>query len=86
MVRSVPEAEWDEQQRAWMVALAQHEDSLCPNCGRPLSICTAESAEGNVEVPPPTRCHFTTRVMQARKAYEKSQYPQALMFLPRLRD
>lgn len=38
MVRSVsvPESEWDDDQRALMIALQLYRDSLCPSCGLPL--------------------------------------------------
>jgi len=69
-----------------MLALAEFEARLCPLCGRPLSVCTAESAERDVKVPPPTRCHYSTKVMVAQKAYEKAQHPRALMFFPQAQD
>lgn len=85
LVRSVTstEPEWDEQERAWALALAAFEDSLCPLCGRPLAICSAPEAEGRVTVPAPTRCHVTTAVELARRPYrddKKVSQPGALMF------
>lgn len=70
-----------------MLALAQHKAETCPLCGRPLSVCTAPDVEGKVEVPPPTRCHYTNAIEQARKPYQdgKAQNPGALMFTARLR-
>lgn len=83
LIRSVTtrEPEWDEQERAWMLALAEHESRLCPLCGRPLSVCTDPATEGRWKTAPPTRCYATTSVIQARKPYdEKSAEPRALMF------
>ena len=69
-----------------MLALAEYQASLCPNCGRPLAVCSAPDAEGKVQVPPPTRCHVTTAVARAREPYAKSKYPNALMFRPHVAD
>lgn len=83
LVRSVTtrEAEWDEQERAWMLSLAEHESGLCPLCGRPMSVCTDPASEGRWSSAPPTRCYATTTVMKARKPYdEKSDEPRALLF------
>lgn len=76
------EPEWDEQERAWFLALAQYEAGLCPLCGRHVSICTAPGAEGRIHVPPPTRCHVTTAIERAREPYKggKARYAGALMF------
>lgn len=80
---TVRESEWDEQQRAWFLALAQHESELCPLCGRPLAVCTAPDAEWDVTVPAPTRCHYSTAVAMARVPYEKTPNNGALMFTAR---
>lgn len=77
------EAEWDEQERAWFLSLAQYEAELCPLCGRPMAVCTAPEAEWDVAVPSPTRCHYSTAVAQARTAYEKSPNNGSLMFTVR---
>lgn len=78
---SRPEVEWDEQERAWMLALAAHRATLCPLCGRPLSVCTDPASEGRWTVAPPTRCHASTAIARARKPYdEKSKESHALLF------
>lgn len=75
------EAEWDDTEREWMLALADYRANLCPLCGRHLSICTDPVNEGRVKVGPPTRCHFTTAVEKAREPYRgKATQASALMF------
>lgn len=41
LVRSTEwvESAWDEDQRAWMLALAEYEADLCTECGSPKSVC-----------------------------------------------
>lgn len=78
------EPEWDDAERAWAFALANYEDSLCPNCGRPLEVCTAMDTEQRLRVGEPIRCHFTTALANAREKYKDSPHPGALMWFPRL--
>jgi hypothetical protein len=68
LVSSRPEAEWDETEQAWMAALGEYEKTLCGHCGLPREICEAPTAEWNVRVPAPTRCHVTTAIMRAQEA------------------
>ena len=67
-----------------MLALAEFEASLCPNCGRPLSVCTAPETELRLRMGEPLRCHFTTGQQIAREKYKDSPHPQALMWFPHL--
>lgn len=84
LVRSITtrEPEWDEQERAWMLALADYESRICPLCGRPLSVCTDPANEGKVKAALPRRCFFTTAVEQAREPYNhgKAKNANALLF------
>lgn len=84
MVSSQPEVEWDDTERAWMLALQQWRDEeLCPLCGRPKDVCQDPSAEFAFEVPPPTRCHITTALRQAQDTYMKgphADHPDALLW------
>ncbi len=77
---SRPEVEWDETEVAWMLALAEYEDGLCPRCGMPREICQAPESEGRVTVPPPSRCHVTTAILGAQKGYAENEHPTALSF------
>lgn len=39
LAASVVEQEWDEDERAWMLALGLYRDLLCPVCGGPADEC-----------------------------------------------
>lgn len=39
------EPEWDGPEREWMLALADYEASLCPDCGLPMSECHNPQAQ-----------------------------------------
>jgi hypothetical protein len=70
--------EWDEEQRAWMLALEIWRRGQCPNCGRDTDECTTHD---KWEIPPPTRCHVSTALAVARKPYlEGSPQPEALLW------
>jgi hypothetical protein len=86
LVSSRPESEWDEEQVAWFLHLAEWEDGRCPSCGMQKSVCQDPMAEWNIDVPAPTRCHVTTAVKRAQKGYAKSEIPEALLFGARMRD
>lgn len=70
-----------------MLALAAYEDTLCPNCGRPLSVCTDPATEGKWQVGPPTRCFPSSAIEAAREPYSggKVRHPNALLFSANLR-
>lgn len=84
LVSSQPEPEWDETERAWMIALETYRrDELCPLCGRPKQICQDPEAEFAFSVPPPTRCHVTTTLRRAQKTYmdgPHADHPDALLW------
>lgn len=80
------EPEWDEQERAWFLALARVEaEDLCPLCGRPRAVCQAAENEDRFTVDPPTRCHATTAVVTAQDAYKDQLAARALLFHAHLR-
>lgn len=54
-----------------MLALQKWRNDLCPSCGWPRSICQAPETEFRLTVPPPTRCHVTTAVDRAQRAYSE---------------
>lgn len=82
LVSSTPETEWDDTERAWMLALQRYRvEDLCPICGRPKSVCQAPEAEFMFDVPPPNRCHITTALRRAQKTYldaAHAPHPDAL--------
>lgn len=80
MVSSTPEAEWDDEERAWMLALADYRASRCPNCGGDARECLDPETEGEWVVPPPVRCQARTAITIAQKPYGESPQPEALLF------
>jgi hypothetical protein len=85
VVRSVThvEAEWDEKERAWALALLDVEADVCPGCGHPLSETTDPDAEGGYEVEEPTRCHACTPLGKAHEVYK--DHPPGLHFVVKRR-
>jgi hypothetical protein len=77
---SVTETEWDDEQRAWMLALGLYRAGLCPNCGRAMDECTASESEGKYHVGPPARCHATTALSIAQAAYRDAPQAEALLW------
>jgi hypothetical protein len=71
--------EWDDEQRGWMLALAVYRARLCPQCGRPLSVCTDPDSESEWLVPPARRCYATTALRLAAPQYKDSPQPEALL-------
>lgn len=51
---AVREVEWDDEQRAWMLALAEVEAQECPGCGGHLPGTTRPGVE--FDTTHPTRC------------------------------
>ena len=73
------EAEWDEEQQAWMLALLLYRTQLGP-CGHYLPHTAAGDAEERYYTPEPARCHACTAIAATSKAYIDSPQPQALLF------
>lgn len=68
MIGSHLEVEWDETERAWMLALNEwREKHLCPLCGWPKEICQDPTNEGQF-VAEGYRCHVTTAIRRAQDA------------------
>lgn len=80
LVSSVAESEWDETEQAWMLALQEYRDSLCPLCGWPTSVCQNPEYTNLLRAKLPTRCMVTTVIdiaqTEERAAYGKEP-PQA---------
>lgn len=85
MVSSRPEPEWDETERAWMLALDEYDATLCPLCGMPSDLCQDASAEGRAEAGLPVRCHVTTARMQRAEEYADAKQGGALLYSARLK-
>lgn len=67
LVSSTPEAEWDEEQQALMLALAVYRASRCEGCGGDLAETTSHE---QWNVPPPMRCHRCTAIAIAQDAHD----------------
>lgn len=63
------EPEWDDRSRAWALAEQRYDDSLCPRCGQPASICQNPENEGRFDVEAPVRCFMTTDLIRAQEQY-----------------
>lgn len=74
MVSSTSEPEWDDTERAWMLALEQYRrEVLCPcGCGFPAEVAQDPMTEFRRQVGPPIRCHIRTGLAQAQKQYRES--------------
>lgn len=86
LVSSRPEVEWDDTERAWMLGLAEYEETLCPLCGLPSEQCQAASAENLAEAGLPIRCHVATARAQRAEKYKDAEQASALLFPARLRE
>jgi hypothetical protein len=77
-----PEVEWDDDTRALALGLAAFEDTLCPACGRPTSVCQNPDNDGRFAVRDPIRCHVTTALsMRLHADRDKKQLaPDALLY------
>lgn len=76
------EVEWDETERQWMQALAHHrEETLCPLCGLPKTICRAKTTDGAVSVEF-ERCHVTAALAAKQREVSDSEerYPESLLY------
>ena len=82
LMGSRPEPEWDDTERAWMLALEEYRTGvLCPcGCGFPKEISQAPQTEFAVSVPPPTRCHIRTALAEAQKGSDDRPTPEALLW------
>lgn len=84
MVESRPEVEWDDTERAWMLALAQWREGRCSVCGGPAEECQGEGAEWRYEAAMPVRCHRMTAILRAQGEVDR-EHPQALLWGARLK-
>jgi hypothetical protein len=69
MVASRPEAEWDDQERGWMLALADVEANEHAACGGDLEETTDPANDGHYKVSMPVRCHKCTALEIAKEAH-----------------
>ena len=82
------EAEWDDDTRALALGLADFEDTLCPACGRPASMCQNPDNDGRFIVRDPIRCHAATALSMKTDADREKHTlaPDALLYEVQLID
>ena len=81
------EPEWDDEQRAVMVALAIYQANVCTGCGGWLPETTDPGNEDRYRGDLPIRCHKCTAINRMQKVYvEQSEHPGALRFGAHLHD
>ena len=69
-----------------MVALGVYESTLCPKCGRPLSVCTDPANEFKFKTGAPTRCHATTSQVIAAEKSAGIAHSEGVLFHTELVD
>ena len=74
------EAEWDEDERGWMLALARLRKGECSGCGHPLIESTDPANDGRYKVDSPTRCYACNALQVAfeKAKAEDYKHPAAL--------
>lgn len=77
---TVAEARYTEQDRAELLALSVHRDSLCPACGGPLSECTSHEATGPRFKVTAVRCRRRDVLAMAQNAKKDTDRPEALVW------
>jgi hypothetical protein len=76
VLTSTVEVEWDDEERGWMLALAEHDSDVCGGCGGYLSETTDPDAVYVID--PPVRCHRCTMRGYATSQAQELPQPQAL--------
>lgn len=69
------EPEWDDQQRAWALALGHYRRLVHEPCGGYLPDTADPAAEGAYTAELPIRCHLCTERLRATTAHAESSAP-----------
>jgi hypothetical protein len=85
LVSSIPESEWDDQERGWMIALVEYRKGLCQQCGGLLKETLDPKNEEGYEHLPPARCERCVGLEKSRREYEEDPYPFTLMHRVKLK-
>lgn len=82
LASSQAEVEWDDTERAWVLALEEYRrEVLCEcGCGFPREISQDPMTEFSLTIPPPTRCHIRTALVDAQKGAEDRPTPEGLVW------
>lgn len=81
LVASTPDAEWDELEAAWMVALRLYRAGRCRGCGGDLTITTAAENEEQFKPELPLQCFRCVAFAHSHEAYRESPHPHTLIHL-----
>jgi uncharacterized protein with PIN domain len=73
------DAEWDEQEQGWMLALHMYESTLCPHCKGSLVETTKAEHEDKYEPDLPLVCHRCVGFVRSHKRYEDQPMPQTFI-------
>lgn len=79
---STPEVEWDDDERAWMLALAELEAQSCDGCGGWLAVTTDVKMSDGYVAEHPLRCHRCEALAVRRKAVREKPNPEAFTVWP----
>lgn len=74
------EPEWDEKERAKILAYLDYEAQVCTGCGGYLPETTDEQAKYTAE--PPFRCYRCDAIQSQQEAYKDNPNPGALVLWP----
>lgn len=75
------EAEWNEEQRGFVLAYLTYEAQVCHGCGGWLPETTNGDNDGRYQVGTPGRCYRCTAIHKKQEGYEK-QSPRELVLWP----
>lgn len=76
------ESEWDDDSRAWVLALLEVEAQRCPGCNGHLPDTTDPAHEGRYLTGPPLRCHRCTALHQRQDNYRDDPNRAAQVMWP----
>lgn len=79
------EPEWDEKERAKILAYLDYESQVCTGCGGYLPETTAKENEGRYHAGIPGRCHRCDALQAQQDSYGKDETvkrPGALVLWP----
>ncbi|MDF5758620.1 hypothetical protein [Spongiactinospora sp. TRM90649] len=77
---TVREAEWDDEQRAWAVALLDLEADTCDGCHQPLSETTLREAFEGYDVSDPAVCQGCKALLIEQRREEYATNPNLPAF------
>jgi hypothetical protein len=73
---------WSDDDRAWVLALAEWEASRCPGCNGHLPETTSAANEGRYAADVPVRCHRCSAIHGQQENYKDSPYRAAQVLWP----